>query len=356
MRIHFFKSGSHTPGTGGQAVSFSEEAIKAIAANYNPSLHEAPIVVGHPKSDNPAYGWVKSIEFADDGLYAEVDEIDPAFSEVVKAGSYKKVSAAFYSPGSPNNPRPGGYYLRHIGFLGAQPPAVKGLRAVEFKDTDEDLVFAEFDTGLALSSVADVLQSLRDNIIAEKGLDAANQAIPLWELDDLRRIAAEKKAAPVSQPNSPPNFSETIMNKEEELALREKALVEREAVFAEKTRSQHATFIDGMIKQGRVPAAQKGAFVAFLEAQDQSPALTFSEGDAQKQQSSLSFAQGLISALPPAVTFGEIAKGDGVLRDDNLNPMKLAQEATIFQEAMREKGIIISSTEAVAAVTRGENK
>ncbi len=51
---------------------------------------------------------------------------------MVKAGRFKSRSASFYHPDNPNNPKPGVYYLRHVGFLGAQPPAVKGLKAVEF--------------------------------------------------------------------------------------------------------------------------------------------------------------------------------------------------------------------------------
>lgn len=30
------------------------------------------------------------------------------------------------------NPKPDTYHLRHVGLLGAEPPAVKGLRPVEF--------------------------------------------------------------------------------------------------------------------------------------------------------------------------------------------------------------------------------
>lgn len=62
----------------------------------------------------------------------------------MKAGSYKKVSAAFYSPTSAGNPTPGTHYLRHVGFLGGQAPAVKGLQDIHFSE-GEDFFFADED-------------------------------------------------------------------------------------------------------------------------------------------------------------------------------------------------------------------
>lgn len=123
--INIFKTGTHTS-MGGAELNFSEADLQAVATSYDPKLHEAPIVVGHPKSDDPAFGWVKGVTFEDGNLYAEPHQVDEAFAEMVADGKFKKVSAAFYAPGSANNPTPGSYHLRHVGFLGAQPPAVKG--------------------------------------------------------------------------------------------------------------------------------------------------------------------------------------------------------------------------------------
>ncbi|MFS2072756.1 hypothetical protein ACEN9D_28795 [Pseudomonas sp. CT11-2] len=35
---------------------------------------------------------------------------------------------------------PGVYYLRHVGFLGAQPPAVKGLRPIELAEGEPGVI------------------------------------------------------------------------------------------------------------------------------------------------------------------------------------------------------------------------
>jgi hypothetical protein len=142
-QIHLMPVGRHTA-MAGQSIDFSEADLQASAAAYNPALHEAPLVIGHPTHDAPAYGWVQSLVFGADGLTAIPHQINPDFAELHKAGAFKKVSASFYHPDSKSNPVPGVYYLRHVGFLGAQPPAIKGLKAVEFADTDTDCITLEF--------------------------------------------------------------------------------------------------------------------------------------------------------------------------------------------------------------------
>ncbi|TAX64400.1 hypothetical protein ELI03_34660 [Rhizobium leguminosarum] len=116
--------------------------MRDIAAAYDPKSHEAPIVIGHPKQDTPAYGWIEKIIAKEDGLHAVPRQVNPEFAEIVKQGSYKKVSAAFYPPDAPSNPKPGTAYLRHIGFLGAAPPSVKGLKEIQFSE-DAMIFFAE---------------------------------------------------------------------------------------------------------------------------------------------------------------------------------------------------------------------
>ena len=66
---------------------------------------------------------LKSLSLNGGDLLAEPDQLDPQFAELVGNGRFKKVSASFYLPDSPNNPKPGTLYLRHVGFLLAQPPS-----------------------------------------------------------------------------------------------------------------------------------------------------------------------------------------------------------------------------------------
>lgn len=130
--IEIFKAGRHIADDG-QSIEFSLADLQATADGYDPSVHEAPLTIGHPAQDKPAYGWVTGLQATADGrLLMDVRQVDADFAEMVKAGRYKKRSASFYAPSNPKNPKPGIWYLRHVGWLGAQPPAVKGLAEANF--------------------------------------------------------------------------------------------------------------------------------------------------------------------------------------------------------------------------------
>jgi hypothetical protein len=142
-QLHIFRAGRHQPMQGG-ALEFREADLAATAAAYDPALGEAPLVVGHPKTDAPAYGWVRALRAEGGDLVAEPHQVEPAFAEMVQAGRFKNISASFYTPNHPSNPKPGAFYLKHVGFLGAAAPAVKGLRDVAFAADEADVVTLEF--------------------------------------------------------------------------------------------------------------------------------------------------------------------------------------------------------------------
>ncbi|MBS4016762.1 MAG: hypothetical protein KGZ68_00875 [Dechloromonas sp.] len=128
--VEIFRAGRHVTDNG-QSLFFSFEDIQDIAQNYSPELREAPLVLGHPQTDGPAQGWVKGLQATEDGrLLMAVKQVAHGFAQMLKEGRFKKRSASFYSPSHPNNPKPGKWYLRHVGWLGAQQPAIAGLQDV----------------------------------------------------------------------------------------------------------------------------------------------------------------------------------------------------------------------------------
>jgi hypothetical protein len=142
--LEIFRPGTHVS-MSGNVIAFSDADLAACAAAYDPAKHEAPIVIGHPVHDAPAYGWVKRLEFREGALFALPHQVEPSFAEAVNAGRYKKISPAFYAKGSRTSPAPDSLYLRHIGTLGAMPPAVKGMRDAAFVENDLDfLSFGDF--------------------------------------------------------------------------------------------------------------------------------------------------------------------------------------------------------------------
>ena len=68
-------------------------------------------------------------------------------------GLYKKVSASFYSPDSKINPEPGKWSLRHVALLGAQPPAIKGLKGFAYEESPDGVL--DFAVTLAPDQVFD---------------------------------------------------------------------------------------------------------------------------------------------------------------------------------------------------------
>lgn len=194
QEIEIFKPGEHRP-MQGAAIRFSEADLAACAAAYDPARHEAPLVIGHPATDDPAWGWVKSLKFADGALIAVPDQVNPAFETQVKAGAYKKVSASFWRPDAPNNPTPGSWALRHVGFLGAQPPAVKGLAPIQFAgepaEGADGVVSFGMEEAWGWGAAGRLFRGLREWIIAKEGPEAADRALSSWDID---AIAAAEQA------------------------------------------------------------------------------------------------------------------------------------------------------------------
>lgn len=184
--IEIFRDGTHTDSSG-RTISFHASDVARIAAGYDAARHPAPIVVGHPKHNDPAFGWIRGLRMRADGiLVASAEKVAPEFAEAVAAGRYRKVSASFYLPDAPANPKPGAYYLRHVGFLGAAAPAVKGLAPVDLGEGDGGTVTLEFNEPGIGGALRRVLGGLRDLLVERFGADAVNAAIPTEALAEIR--------------------------------------------------------------------------------------------------------------------------------------------------------------------------
>lgn len=112
----------------------SSKGIQELADTYNADNHEAPVVIGHPKDNAPAWGWVKNLKVKEGGLYADLEVQDSLYS-MLKQKLFGKRSVSFYD----SNPK----RFRHLGFLGAQPPHVKGLEPLSLSDQDNTVTLSE---------------------------------------------------------------------------------------------------------------------------------------------------------------------------------------------------------------------
>lgn len=345
----------------GAALSFSETDLAATAAAYDPAKHEAPLVVGHPKHDDPAFGWVGKLAFAEGALNVDPIQVNPDFAEMVKSGAFKKISASFYAPDSPSNPVPGVYYLRHVGFLGAQPPAVKGLRNPEFADAEEGVIeFSEWDD----VDNASLWRSMREWIISKFGQEEADRVVPSYTVKNLEQSAQDELKESQTAVAAAPAFTEKgdEMSAEDKVRLAEleaenKRMKDEQVAFAESEKKRkadarhadHAAFAEGLVKEGKLLPAHKDVTIAtmdFMAGQEQ--VVEFGEGDAKKPLAD-AFKE-MLQALPKAVEFGELAGGNGAMGDGELSAEALAAKAVEFQESEAAAGRTITTAQAVQHV------
>ena len=336
--LHIFKPGRQTA-MSGAVLDFSESDLAACARAYDPALHEAPIVIGHPRHDAPAYGWVKSLAAGHDGLNADPHQVDANFAELVTAGRFKKISSSFYLPDSPNNPVPGVYYLRHVAFLGAQPPAVKGLKQAAFAEGEAGVV--EFgDWGLETN--ASLWRRLREWLLAKFDQETADAVVPNWEIESIREAANRDDvprtafSEPAVDPVHPTNKEITPVTPEEKAALEaENAQLKqrlaasdakKKSAAAAKRHGEHLAYAEQRVGEGKLAPKHRCAVVAFLDFADGETAVEFGEADA-RQPLAAAF-KGFLGDMPKLVDFGETATKDKAGKGGDANVAEFAEKST----------------------------
>lgn len=306
--IEIFKTGRHTAESG-LTLEYTEADLRAAVEAYDPALSQAPLVVGHPKTDAPAYGWVKSLRLDGGVLFAEPDQVDVQFAEIVNAGRYKRISSTFYLPTAPGNPKPGSLYLKHVGFLGAQAPAVKGLKAVSFSEQEEGVVtFADGDD-------SGLWRRLRDWFISKFGLDEADQVLPDWAVGSIEAAAIQSLpdtptpayAEPKEEPSVTIPTQQELDAKAAELERREKALKDQETAARH---GQNVSFAEGLVTKGKLLPVHKDGLVAFMDGIAPEGVVSFGEGTARTSQPTLDWFKRFLDELPKAVEFGEVGGGE----------------------------------------------
>lgn len=255
--IEIFRGGPQTDSRG--RTHDGDAIIHKAVANFDPSVHEPPLVIGHPKDNAPAFGWVKGLkETANSGiktLWGKFQQVVPQVNDAAKQGLYKKRSASFYPDGR----------LRHVGLLGAAPPAVKGLADLKFDDGEESLIFNDDFVGTA--GGADTISGDVDRAKKEKeGKMEVKDFIELlkfWK----EQVPAAQPAGKAGVEDPPdPQFTEADVEAAKKLAAEEAAKAEREKVeteFTEKARKTQreqreaaiSEWCEQSVKEGRLTPA-----------------------------------------------------------------------------------------------------
>lgn len=323
--IEIFRPGTFTA-MNGKNFTFTAQAVRELADTYNPSFADAPLVVGHPKLTSPRFGRAARLFVNDAGvLCAEADEVVPEFAEAVNARLYPKVSASIYLPDAPGNPTPGKHYLRHIGFLGGTPPAVKGLKSVEFAADATGIVDFSYED----RTYVGIFRRLRDWFVSKEGIDVAQTLIPDYQLDNLAEDAVRDELSggsdglpAFSSPN--PLKTETTVDPNKaaldaqaaSLAQKEQALANREAELAKREaaskKAVHADFAEALVTVGQLLPAQKDDVVEILAQLDAvNQVADFAEGHANHGKTGADLFKAFLSAQPKQVEYRRVAPHSG---------------------------------------------
>jgi hypothetical protein len=360
--LQIFRAGRHTA-SDGRVLDFTDAQLKDCAAAYDPALHEAPLVIGHPKGDAPAYGWVKQLAFGET-LDAVPHQVDAQFAELVNEGKFKKVSASFYLPDAPGNPKPGKLYLHHVAFLGAQAPAVRGLKSASFAEGEQGIV--QF-TDWTQRDIASLFRGIRDWIIGKYGKDEADKVIPSYMVDSIQDDAV--KAAPSvsysEETHLDPKQKEELERRERELQAEKDKLARERAEFAERETKFNATqtaavraatqracaeFVDAQVKEGRVLPAQRDGLVAFMASLPEAGIVEFGEGDKAVKKPSAEWLRDYLKAQPKVVDFEE--RGHRGATATEMDAAEISKRAVEFQETEAKAGRTVSVTAAVEHVMK----
>lgn len=272
-----FRTGKHTDNSG-KTQEWTEQDLDNIVLKYNPGKHEAPIVIGHPKDNAPAFGWIEKLKRVGNTLYAFPKQLQTDFAEMVKQGLFKKRSVSLYPDGS----------LRHVGFLGAVPPAVKGLPDIEFKDLDKDV-------NIELSDFADIedeTEELKTKIAEyeEKLRKMTELEAKVSELEDLKK-----------------EITKLTIAKEQS----EKKFTEVQKYLDEK---QFTEFVNKNISEGRLLPKMVPTIKKLWEVTKAQEVFEFSD---KSKSSPNTLLIEFFESMPKILDFKEMAKSDDKGKGEN---------------------------------------
>lgn len=340
----------------GQEVEVTDAVLDGLVAAYD-GQDPAPVVVGHPATDAPAYAWVDAVRKTGDRLQAKFRDIMPAFREAVEAGRYTGRSIAFKGEG-----------LRHIGFLGGRAPAVPGLAPTQFAaEPDRVVQFADAELRWGFRSMARIARGLRERIIASDGVDAADEAIPSWEIESLERAAAEAEAAYSETEPEETIVSETpdkpdeaaLAAREADLNAREQRLQDREAAAAKATSLSTAdAALQAHVEAGRVLPAERASLAAlFASLPDDDTVIAFAapEGEGEVQEKPRAVLERFLGALPQRVRYGELAGGAAPPAPEDkggADNEAIAAEARVLMSEAEARGETLTAVVAVDRVRK----
>lgn len=337
-----FTTGTHKDSKGNER-TWTKSDLEKIKYNFENKNPDFPICCGHPQSNSPAYGWVDELKIEDDAqkvshLYASYKDVQPEFKEAYNKGLFKTRSLSLTQDLIP----------RHIAFLGAQAPAIKGLEKFCFEACDNEIII-EFEAENSPYMINQPNPSAGADEISGSNKDNANE----YKLNaKLPAVVGKENPAPPLEPelntnkkgqDMPENeeLKQQLAQKDDEIAALKKQVEDSKQAALTK---EFQDFCDNAISEGHLLPAQREAVLNILFATTDNN-INFAD---RETKSATEVFKDFISGLNQ-MDFQDIATFKNTDKDKGINfqdAEEVKKGILEIQNEYAQKGIKLSVTEA----------
>ncbi|TAL67793.1 MAG: hypothetical protein EPN82_13210 [Bacteroidetes bacterium] len=344
MWIEIFRTGSHTDSSG-RTEAYTEDTLDRMSEIYNSRINEsttneAPLVKGHPSTDEPAYGWIERLARRGQSLMAKLKDVAPELIDEVSKGMFKKVSSAFYPD----------LMLRHVGLLGAVPLAVKGLRTVSFAGSE----FSEHEVEIALSYNFEEDPSTEFIPNLDSGLNETNEE----SFKDEVETHPCTSDIPSQEGNEQPELDELIEKLDEENRKLKKAIEEMERDIRKKEFSEYVNSLIDHPGGSLIKPSQQDSLLELLEFASEIDNHKSDNAEFNESDSLVHKVKVFVSGFEPIVSMKEFAVRRNEVKhqsEPDFHTKNVAPERLKLHERAKEiqsENPNISYEEAVTQVQR----
>ncbi len=134
--IEAFQQGIQTDMTG-DTEEYSSADIDEMVASFDPQRPPA-LTIGHVGPGAPAYGWGERIKRVGDKIVLGMGKLREQVVDWLEHYHYNQVSIEVFDRDHPANPKPGFLNIYRVALLGAEPPAIPGLKPIQDYSADID--------------------------------------------------------------------------------------------------------------------------------------------------------------------------------------------------------------------------
>jgi hypothetical protein len=303
--IEVFRGGRQEDAAGN--MHDGDELIDRALSGFDPRTYQPPVVVGHPRDNHPAYGWVSALRRGvKDGvavLEARLTQVSPLLEEAVRLGRYKKRSAGFFTDGR----------LRHIGFLGAFPPAVEGLADPAFQSAAGAFEFAQ--------NPGPEIQKENDMTFAEL-LKALRHWLKTGALPESFLQKPDRPESRESDQDRAARFDQAVA----------RAAADAEKRMAAEKRGQDVEKrVDDLVREGKLPPAvvDLGLKNFLKDLHGQNSGWEFASSEGRRRQTPMDFILALLDLLEKLDLFR--SQADRAAADSSAGPAAAKSEEALGQ-------------------------